>query len=136
MSETSIKIDLLQTSWNFNFRSPPNKYCERFSNSCPWYVFHFINHVQVLMACPPSTTKTANFCWAKNLSGDLYCNDSTNLLSLATFVNAYPMSALSVVNNVWNISTFHIVPLNQTEVTSETWTSIIPSEGGGGWRRR
>ena len=37
-----------------------------------------------------------------------------------------------------NISTFlwdycHIVPLNQTEVTSETWTSIIPFRGFRSW---
>ena len=34
---------------------------------------------------------------------DLHCNDSTNLLSLATSVNAYLMSILSIVNTDWTL---------------------------------
>ena len=60
----------------------------------------FISHVQVLMVYVPSTAQAAKFSWAKNISSDLHCNDSTNLLSLATSVDAYPMSILSIVNTV------------------------------------
>ena len=94
-------------------------------------MFHFINHVQVLMVCFPSTIQAAKFSWAKNISSYVHCNDSTNLLSLATSANAYLMSIPSFVNAGeyrQNIPTFlwdysHIVPLNQIEVTSEPWTS-------------
>ena len=65
-------------------------------------MFHFINLVQVLMVCVPLTTQAANFFWAKNISSDLHCNDSTNLLSLATSANAYLMSILSFVNTAWS----------------------------------
>ena len=82
-------------------RAGNNTIVKCFSNSGPWQVFHFSNHVQVLMVCIPSTTQAAKFSWAKNISSDLHCNDSTNLLSLATPANAYLMSILSIVNTVW-----------------------------------
>ena len=79
------------------------------------------------MVCVPLTTQAAKFSWAKNISSDLYCNDSTNLLSLATSANdvnsfhcEYQLNTPTVR---WDYS--HIVPLNQIEVTSETWTSIV-----------
>ena len=84
-------------------------------------------HVQVLMVCIPSTTQAAKFSWAKNISSDLHCNDSTNLLSLASSANAYLISILSIVNTVGTLQLFFdiTVTLNQIEVTSETWTSIV-----------
>ena len=86
----------------------------------------------------PSTTQAVKFSRAKNISSDLHCNDSTNLLSLATSANAYLMSRSFLREYRLNIATFlwdysHIVPLNQIEVTSETWTSIIPFSGFRRW---
>ena len=55
----------------------------------------------------------------------------------ATSANAYLMSTLSFVNTVWTVPLFFeitaTVPLNQIEVTSETWTSIIPFSGFRSW---
>ena len=62
----------------------------------------FHQYVQVLMVYVPSTTQAAKFFRAKNISSDLHCNDSTNLLSLATSANAYLMSILSFVNTAWS----------------------------------
>ena len=70
-------------------RTANNTVVKSLSNSCPWQVFHFISPVQVLMVCVPSTTQAAKFSWAKNISSDLNCNNSTNLLSLATSANAW-----------------------------------------------
>ena len=42
----------------------------------------------------------------RNISSDLHCNDSTNLLSLATSANACLMSILSIVNYRLNTPTF------------------------------
>ena len=58
------------------------------------------------MVYVPSTAQAAKFSWAKNISSDLHCNDSTNLLSLATSANAYLMSILSIVNTVWTLQLF------------------------------
>ena len=70
------------------------------------------------MVCLPSTTQAATFSWAKNISADLHCNDSTNALSLATYVNAYPLSVLSFSNTVWTFQLFFEMTatysLNQT----------------------
>ena len=70
------------------------------------------------MVCLPSTTQAATFSWAKNISVDLHCNDSTNALSLATYVNAYPLSVLSFSNTVWTFQLFFEMTatysLNQT----------------------
>ena len=74
----------------------------------------------------PSTAQAAKFSWAKNISSDLHCNDSTNLLSLATSANVNSFHReyrLNTPTFLWDYS--HIVPLNQIEVTSETWTSIV-----------
>ena len=55
----------------------------------------------------PSTTQAAKFSWAKNISSDRHCNDSTRLdLSLTTSANAYLMSVLSIVNAVWTLQLF------------------------------
>ena len=52
------------------------------------------------------------------------------IFCLLAFANVYLMSILSIVNTVWTLHFFlwdysHIVPLNQIEVTSETWASIV-----------
>ena len=62
------------------------------------------------------------------------------VLSPTTSANAYQMSILSIMNTVWTLhfffeitATYILVPLNQIEVTSETWTSVIPFGGIRSW---
>ena len=79
------------------------------------------------MVCIPLTTQATKFSWAKIVSSDLYCNDSTNLLCLATSandVNSFHCEYhLNTPTFCWDYS--HIVPLNQIKVTSKTWSSIV-----------
>ena len=103
---TAVTRHKQQTSGRLRTANNTNNSEMFFSNSCPWQVFHFINHVQVLMVYVPSTTQAAKFSWAKNISSDLHCNDSTNLLSLATSANACLMSIFSIVNTVWTLQLF------------------------------
>ena len=82
------------------------------------------------MVYVPSTTQAAKFSWAKNISSDLHCNNSsTNLVSrhfcygasdVNSFLRQYRLNSPTLL---WDYS--HTVPLNQIEVTSETWTSIV-----------
>ena len=92
------------------------------------------------MVCFSSITQAAKFSRAKNISSDLHCNNLTNLLSSGTSANACLMSILSIMNTVWTLqlfveitATYILVTLNQTEVTSETWFSIIPFSGIRSW---
>ena len=62
------------------------------------------------------------------------------VLSPTTSANAYQMSILSIMNTVWTLhfffeitATYILVPLNQIEVTSETWTSVILFGGIRSW---
>ena len=90
----------------------------------------FISHVQVLVVCVPLTTQAAKFSWAKNISSDLpfatiqqiFCLSS--LLLMRIWCQFFP-SWIPFEHCNFSLSYSHIVPLNQIEVTSETWTSIV-----------
>ena len=99
----------------FQIHAPGKCFISSFTFKFWWYTFH----------------RQDKFSRAKNISYDLHCNDSTNLLSLATSVcqcisgvNSFHREyRLNTPTFLWDYS--HIVPLNQIEVTSETWTSIV-----------
>ena len=94
-----------------------------------------INPVPVLMVCVPSTTQVAKCSWVKNFPlifiakiRQIFCLSPLLLMRMWCEYREYRLNTPSFL---WDYS--HLVPLNQFEVTSETWTSIIPFSGFSSW---
>ena len=74
-------------------------------------MLHFINYVQVLMVCVPSTTEAAKFSWAKNISSDFHgCGQNLDLGPWATLLNfLFNFFMIIIIFPYLNFSFFKII---------------------------
>ena len=110
-----------------------NTVVNSFSNSCPWQVFHFINPLQVLMVCVPSTAQAASSPEQRifprifiAIIRQIVC--LTPLLLMRIWSQFFP-SWIPFEHSNFSLRLSPHSPIKQDWGDLRAWTSIIPFNG-------